>query len=177
MLEGMKDFVLTVLFCLPIRADLPVAWGQNLKPGNRRPEVGGLRCWERARELRALRSPRRARRGPEVASQRGPWPHLDTHSPGEQFQPAASPLLAFQAPPAPRPPPQVGHPRQPIARISSTGAVLVPSEVTCNARLASESVEALLRSRLSQLRREKNMARTLEGAKARVALKTEAPAA
>lgn len=55
--------------------------------------------------------------------------------------------------------------------------MLVPSEVTCSARLAAESVEALLSGRLSQLRREKNMARIVEGAKARVAVETQAPAA
>lgn len=37
----MKDFVSTVLFCLPIQTNLWAAWGQNLKPGNRKPEIGG----------------------------------------------------------------------------------------------------------------------------------------
>lgn len=175
----MKDFVLTVLFCLPNQANLWAAWGQNLKPGNRKPEIRGARCWDRAREQRALRSSRPARRSPGVASPRGPRPAAPkTPIPRGNHTPSRNlPAAAFQAPPAPRPPSQVGHPRRPIARRSSTGAVLAPSEVTCRARLAAESVEALLSGRLSQLRREKNMARTLEGAKARVAVKTKTPAA
>lgn len=114
---------------------------------------------------------------------RGSLPDKPPAAPRHPFPQATTPArnlpaaAAFQAPPAPRPPPQVGCPRQPIARRSSTGAVLVPSEVTCSARLAVESVEALLSGRLSQLRWEKNMARPLEGAKARVAVETKAPAA
>lgn len=113
---------------------------------------------------------------------RGSLPYRPPAAPRHPFPGATTPArnlpaAAFQAPPPPRPPSQVGHPRQPIARRSSTEAVLVPSEVTCCARLAAESVEALLSGRLSQLRREKNMARTLEGAKARVAVETKAPAA
>lgn len=176
MLEEMKDLVLTV-FCLPIQVNLRAAWGQDLNPGNCRSEVGGERFRERVREQRALQSPRQARRGPGVASPRGPWRRLDTHSPRASSPARNLPAAASQAPPSPSPPPQVDHPCQPIVRRPSTGAVLVPSEVTYSARLAAESVEALLSGRLSQLRREKNMARTFEGAKAWVAVETGAPVA
>lgn len=78
MLEGMKDFVLMGFLCLPIQTNLRAAWGQDLKPGSRGPEVGaGRGPWNKGRFG--------ARGGPGdsgVASQRGPERRLHTHSQG-----------------------------------------------------------------------------------------------
>lgn len=86
---------------------------------------------------------------------------------------------AASRPPSRAPPTTSGRPSASANRKAPKhgGAGLVSSEVTCSARLARESVEALLSGQRSQLRREKNMAWTLVGAKAQVAEETEAPAA
>lgn len=150
--------------------------GLGLRSQSPQPQVRGRRCAGLREDpgTKGAWEPEAGQGVPETREAPGrdftPTPRGNQSSP----QP---PRCCLAASPVPRPPPQVGRLRQPIVRRPSPGAVLVPSEVTCGARLAAESVEALLGGRLSQLRRGQNMAWTLEGAKARVAVETEAPAA
>lgn len=132
----MKDFVLTVLFYLST---------PNSSPGGL-----GPRSRTRQRQAGQRSSARRAARGPgnkgRLRARGGPGGSQGTLSerpqaatrhpfPGATTPARNLPAAASRAPPAPRPPPQVGRPRQPIAKLPSMGggACAIGSDVKCSA--------------------------------------------